>query len=227
MNNFTASASEALRRVESLLPPTEVDVQIIRPLLQKLISSTRTPFLRRSDRYVVGTETFKASVGFDYIRLLLQSPNEYIYCKDVFSLGTNTKPSDGTREQDLEYRVMEEMRTNYAGADVASSYQVSLDDQAIRELKDRITTLEDAESIEDMEELEFLKEFLEKNTYRGDSQKFKDEREKARQSVTKGISNAIKKLKENDLTLDIGIHLDENIKRGTEFRYFGDWKWKF
>jgi hypothetical protein len=104
---------------------------------------------------------------------------------------------------------------------------VSLDDQAIRELKDRITTLEDAESIEDMEELEFLKEFLEQNTYRGNSQKFKDEREKARQSVTKGISNAIKKLKENEFTLNIGAHLDENIKRGTEFRYFGDWKWKF
>ncbi len=216
-----------MRRVESLLPPTKGDVQIIRPLLTKLIASARTPFLRKADGYLLGTVKFPVMAGLDYIRLLLQKPNELISCKDVFSLGANKKPSDGTREQDIEFRVMEELRTNYAGADVASSYQEALDDKALRALKDRITTLEDAKSIEELEELDFLKEFLNKNTFSGDSTKLKSEKEKARQSVTHAIKYAIKKLKANEETKDIGIHLDENIKRGSDCHYFGGWKWKF
>ena len=72
MNNFIARASEALGRVESLVPPTKGDVQIICPLLRKLIANARTPFLRKSDEYVVGTEKFPVMAGLDYIRLLLQ-----------------------------------------------------------------------------------------------------------------------------------------------------------
>ena len=220
-------ASDALRRVESLVPPTMGDVQIIRPLLQKLIASARTPFLRKTDSYVIGTEKFPVMAGLDYIRLLLQKPNELIYCRDVLSLGSNKKPTKGTREQDIEFRVMEELQTNYAGADVASSYQEALDDQSFRDLKDRITTLKDAQSIEELEELDFLKEFLTQNTFRGNPHQLKSEKEKARQSVTQAINYVIRKLKANEETRDIGIHLDENIKRGTDCQYLGDWKWKF
>ena len=227
MNNFIARACEALGRVESFVPPTKGDVQIIRPLLKKLIASARTPFLRKSDEYVVGTEKFPIMAGLDYIRLLLQKPNELINCRDVLSLGSNRKPTKGTQEQDIEFRVMEELQTNYAGADVAGSYQEALDDKALRALKDRITTLEDAKSIEDLEELDFLKEFLTQNTFRGNSHQLKSEKEKARQSVTQAINYAIKKLKANEEPRDIGIHLDENIKRGTDCQYVGDWKWKF
>jgi len=227
VNNFIAMASEALQRVESLLPPTKGDVQIIRPLLKKLIASSRTPFLRKTDSYVIGTTKFPVMAGLDYIRLLLQKPNELINCRDVLSLGSNKKPSKGTREQDIEFRVMEELQTNYAGADVASSYQEALDDKALRELKDRITTLEDTRTIEDLEELDFLKEFLTQNTFRGESHQLKSEKERARQSVTQAINYAIKKLKANEETRAIGIHLDENIKRGTYCQYPSDWKWKF
>ncbi len=227
MSNFIAQASATLRRVEARVSPTKGDVQIIRPLLKKLIASSRTPFLRKSNEYVVGTEKFPIMAGLDYIRLLLQKPNELINCRDVLSLGSNKKPTKGTREQDIEFRVMEELQTNYAGADVASSYQEALDDKTLRALKDRITTLEDAKSIEDLEELDFLKEFLTQNTFRGNSHQLKSEKEKARQSVTQAINYAIKKLKANEETRDIGIHLDENIKRGTRCQYLGDWKWKF
>jgi hypothetical protein len=213
VNNFIARASDALRRVESLLPPTKADVQIIRPLLTKL--------------YLIGTVKFPVMAGLDYIRLLLQKPKKLIYCKDVFSLGANQKPSEATREQNIEFRVMEELRTNYADADVASSYQEALDDKALRALKNRITTLEDAQSIEDLEELDDLKDFLDKNTYRGKSIRLKSDKEKARQSVTQAINYAIKKLKANEETREIGVHLDEHIKRGTDCQYFGDWKWKF
>jgi hypothetical protein len=220
-------ASEALQRVESLLPPTKDDVHIIRPLLKKLIASSRTPFLRKTDSYVIGTVEFPVMAGLNYIRLLLQKPNELINCRDVLSLGSNKKPTKGTREQDIEFRVMEELQTNYAGADVASSYQEALDDKALRALKDRITTLEDTRTIEDLEELDFLKEFLTQNTFRGNSHQLKSEKEKARQSVTQAINYAIKKLKANEETREIGIHLDENIKRGAGCQYLGDWKWKF
>ncbi len=210
-----------------MLPPTKDDVQIIRPLLKKLIANARMPFLRKTDGYVIGTTKFPVMAGLDYIRLLLQKPNELINCRDVLSLGSNKKPTKGTRAQDIEFRVMEELQTNYAGADVASSYQEALDDQALRALKDRITTLEDTRTIEDLEELDFLKEFLTQNTFRGNSHQLKSEKEKARQSVTQAINYAIKKLKANEETRDIGIHLDENIKRGSDCRYFGGWKWKF
>ncbi len=227
MNNFIAMASEALQRVESLLPPTKGDVQIIRPLLKKLIASTRTPFLRKTDGYVIGTAKCPVMAGLDYIRLLLQKPNDLINCRDLLSLGSNGKPTKGTRAQDIELRVMEEVGTNYAGVDVASSYQGTLDDQALSALKDRITTLEDAQSIEELEELDFLKEFLTQNTFCGESHQFKSEKERARQSVTQAINYAIKKLKANEEARDIGIHLDENIKRGTDCQYLGGWKWKF
>ena len=227
MSRFLVQATAALRRVESRLRPTEIDVSIICPLLNKLISSDRIPFERKKDGYVIGTEKFAVMAGLDYIRLLLQKPNQPIYCKDLLSLGRNKKPSEGTAEQNIEFRVMEELRTNYAGADVASSYQEALDDEAISALKDRITTLEDAMSIEELEELDFLKEFLDQNTYRGDSHKLKSEKERARQAVSQAINYAIKKLKANKETTDIAIHLDENIKRGTDCLYFGVWKWKF
>ena len=84
MSNFIAMASAALSRVESLLPPTKGDVQIIRPLLQKLNASARTPFLRKTDGYVVGTVKFPVMAGLDYIRMLLQKPRKLIYCKDVY-----------------------------------------------------------------------------------------------------------------------------------------------
>ena len=225
--NFIAMASEALRRVESLVPPTKGDVRIIRPLLQKLIASSRTPFLRKTDSYVIGTKKFRVMAGLDYIRLLLQKPNEPISCRGILSLSCNETASAGTRERDIEFRVMEELGTNYAGADVASSYQAALDDKALGALKDRITTLEDAQSIEDLEELDFLKQFLAENTYCGAPHQLKSEKEKARQSVTQAINYAIKKLKSNEETGDIGLHLDENIKRSTNCQYVGDWKWKF
>ena len=227
VSNFIVMASEALQRVENLLAPTKGDVRIIRPLLKKLIANCRTPFLRKTDSYVIGTEKFPVMVGLDYIRLLLQKPNEQIHCKDLLALGGNEKASTGTREQNIEFRVMEELRTNYAGADVSSSYQAALDDQALRVLKDRITTLEDAQSIEDLEDLDFLKQFLAESTYCGESHQLKSAKEKARQSVTQAINYAIRKLKANEEAKDIGIHLDENIKRGTNCQYFGNRKWKF
>ena len=226
VNNFIAMASGALQRVESLLPPTKGDVRIIRPLLKKLIASARTPFIRKSDGYVIGTVKFPVMVGLDYIRLLLQKPNEPISCRDILSLGSNEKPSEGTREQNIEFRVMAELGTNYVGADVAGSYQAALDDKALGALKDRITILEDAQSIEDLEDLDFLKQYLAQNTYRGKSRHLQSEKERARKSVAQAINYAIQKLKADEDTRDIGNHLDKNIKRGTRCQYVGDWRWK-
>lgn len=68
---FLAQARIALRKVESGKSLDKADIAIIAFGLNPIIRAQRTPFLRLSDHFIIGTERFKVLSGLDYLRTIL------------------------------------------------------------------------------------------------------------------------------------------------------------
>ena len=213
----------------------ELVTNVMESFVMKLTTGERIRFQHVFGGYVIGTTAVSESVGLKYLYDLLQSG--FVSCLHLVSgaplpLGAESQASKDTEMMAVEYYDDDfegggSLQSNVVSADglFYDHDDTEMDDRYLREVRASIKTLK--KSGKSSEDLAMFEKILDESTYRGESKRHSNEREKARLSVRKAIMKAISRLIENPETKDIGLHLQDNIKFGHDCKYVGNWKWKF
>ena len=193
--------------------------------MSSVVSEKPIIFKRISGGYLIGKVMFIASLGFDYLYMLLRSPHKYISCPRL-EMGLEST------EADLEdHPVLQEIGVYSHAEGSISSHQDEHDRVALSQYRVRVREIENMDSLVPVlkSELKYLKYVLNNETYRGKSKGIVDEKEKSRQRVTKDIKREIIKLIKHPDTevMLIGLHFKDNVTTGYECRYVGDRAWVF
>lgn len=192
--------------------------------MSSVLSETPMPFQKITGAYRIGSAIFVASLGLDYLYMLLRHPFRLISCA---VLENGNELSDGEAENLKPDPILQESGISLHSEGSTTGYQATLDPQAIKEIRVRIRELGQEESLNsiDQSELNFLKSEIQNNVFQGKSRSLADDGEKCMRRVCKDISRAIAKIIEHPDTevMLIGIHLKDNVSKGYECRYVGNW----
>lgn len=175
----------------------------------------------------------KDTIGLHYITLLLRNPRTDFHVLDFEQKANPKSTSQDIQPGQLLNKEKEIDTSNY------SLHEGMVDKKTLQTIENHLEELEQQQreaehkgyfdkSSELEEEIEKIQKYKKNSTnQKGKPGKFSDEREKARKRITKAISTAMEKIKDQDSNL--WRHLHNNIHKGYTcvYRPEDDLPWEF
>lgn len=176
MSRYLSHHVTAQRKIENEEPLNESDRAIIVAALDPIIQEQRTPFKRKRDHYIIGTERFKLYDGLDYLRTILIQRKSTVWHSDsnmseisVFEVYTasqldppselNYDREDSTPEEDA-CELLDRAHIGSPG----SSYQEQMGAKSIASLREYVAELSTINTQAALEEKDELEHWLRKKT---------------------------------------------------------------
>ena len=233
-------AAAAHDRLIAKEPPTDSDVAITAPLLKKLADRERVPFLLVDGGIVLGFSgiLYPQLLGGRQVRRILQSESR-TYEQDrrisVANLDSEGTISDSgllysSGLDDSYDRHDDDDGHDWESSNQTAGFEEVFSRDQMRMMVGEVERLEaEGETIETSDLLKFYKKELNQNTYQGRIKSADPEHEKVRQRVWQSIEDFYKMLEkcDDDESQKIAAHFRLHIKRGSDPRYTGEWKWRF
>ena len=176
MSKYLSGAVTAQRKIKNEEPLNESDRAIIVTALDPIIQEQRTPFKRKRDHYIIGTERFKLYGGLDYLRTILIQRKSAVWHSDsnmseisVFEVYTASQldpPSELNYDREVstpEEDACELLDRAHIGSP-RSSYQVQMNAESIAFLRAYVAELSTVNTQVAIEDQEKLEHYLRENT---------------------------------------------------------------
>lgn len=240
--DFKSPAADALERLQARERPTDKDADLTAPILKRLASQEKIPFLIVQDGYFLGFEFSLRPdlIGYDYLRRTCQNStrtrrlDRYI---SAFELDSEGVVGAGGMLYSPDPQAYFEEHDDSDGYDVETSNQQSAFECVIERADMRVYNAEakkleaQGETVETSELLKFYREQLDQDTHQGNIKNADREEEKVRQRVWHAFEDAYEDMEGKDTgtkeTRFIAADFRKHIKRGKSCIYTGPLKFRF